>query len=119
MSAAVVMSKSMFDVCSHALGMHVVQRRIVTYRNYFVTGPGCDDFGTCSACVESGFMEDHGPQPMMRGDHLFTVTTLGASTAREMHPPIPKLSRSQARYQRWLNADCGLTFAEWIKEDVK
>jgi hypothetical protein len=36
---------------------------------------------------------------------------------KEHSPKPPKLSRSQIRYREFLNADCGMTFKEWITSE--
>lgn len=86
-------------------------------RNRFVTGPAHKDGQNCQRNVEQGWMADHGAQTMMGGDHCYTVTDEGKSVVR-LHAPLKKrLTKSQERYRRFLNADCGLRFGEWLKRD--
>lgn len=39
----------------------------------------------------------------------------GKRHVTEHSPPPPKLTRSQKRYEAWLDADCGLTFGEFLR----
>ena len=43
-----------------------------------------------------------------------SVTDAGIKAMREESPAPPKLSRSQIRYREFLDADCGMTFKEWM-----
>ena len=45
------------------------------------------------------------------------VTEAGKQAVRDESPPPPKLTRSQKRYRRFLNADTGRPFREWLKDD--
>lgn len=86
------------------------------YRNHFVTGPGCTDWPDCLALTEAGMMTDHGTS-VLYGDgcHCFTVTGFGKNSIRPLKEPLPKLSRSKARYQEWLRvADCFENFRAFL-----
>lgn len=85
------------------------------YRNRFVTGPGSDDWNACIELCDLGLMEDRGAQTLAAGDHCFVVTGSGIRAMTEHSPSPPKLSRSQRRYRSYLNADCGMSFADWLK----
>ncbi len=84
-------------------------------RNRFVTDATGKDGLICRVLVDMGFMVDHGPQSLAGGMNYFTVTDLGKAVVL-LHKPVPrKLTRSQARYQEYLQADSGMTFIEFIK----
>ncbi|WP_404711530.1 hypothetical protein [Sphingomonas sp. MMS24-J13] len=103
-------------ILQHALGVDEFGRG-TQYRRHFVTGPGSEDFATCCALVEAGHMVRRDGGPLTGGDDLFLVTHEGRHWMAENSPAPPKLTRSQARYQRYLDADCGVSFREWLKYD--
>jgi hypothetical protein len=85
------------------------------YRQHFVTGEGSDDHPTCLALTERGLMTRHdGGGLSLGGMDLLVVTPAGRAYVAEHSPAPPKLTRSQRRYQRWLDADCSMTFREWL-----
>lgn len=87
------------------------------YRNHFVTGEGSKDHSACMELVDAGLMTRRSGNPLTGGDDLFIVTTKGIEFVAlngPAPPPRAKLSRSQKRYQAFLRADTGLSFAEWI-----
>lgn len=88
-----------------------------SYRNYFVTGVGTDDFPICEALVADGLMKRHDPRDIYGGNYCYTVTPAGieyVATNSPKRPPEPKLTRAQRNYRNFLNADCGLSFAEYM-----
>lgn len=101
------------SVLQHALGVDQYGRG-TQYRRHFVTGPGSDDYATCCALVEAGHMTRRDGSPLTGGDDLFLVTHEGRRWMAENSPAPPKLTRSQARYQRYLDADNDLSFREWL-----
>jgi hypothetical protein len=101
------------EILQHSLGLDEYGHGR-PYRNHFVTGPGSKDFEACCSLTGRGLMEDHGMSPLYGGDHCFTVTDAGRGYVREHSPKPPKLTRSQRRYLAFLDADSGLTFAEWL-----
>jgi hypothetical protein len=44
-----------------------------------------------------------------------TVTDAGKVAMLEQSPKPPKLTRSQQRYRRYLDADAGASFREWLE----
>lgn len=103
------------EILQHSLGLDQYGRGR-EYRNHFVTGPGCDNFATCRSLTERELMHDHGASAMLvGGSHCFTVTDAGRRFVREHSPSPPKLTRSQRRYQDYLDADSGMDFGEWLR----
>lgn len=84
-------------------------------RNHFVTHPQAPDWTTCKALVALGYMADHGPRIILDGDHLFSVTDEGREVVMLHKPSRKKLTASQRRYQQFLDADCGMSFKQWLK----
>lgn len=113
MSATDTQEARELDVVRHALGLDRYGQR-APYRNRFVTGPGSQDFETCSELARRGLMIDHGPHVLCGGSHCFSVTPLGQAWAEARREAEPKLTRSQRRYRAFLDADTGLTFGEWL-----
>ncbi len=112
------MDELRLEILQHALGVDEYGRGR-EYRDHFVTGPGSRDFDTCQALVAEGLMVDCGAVAWCDGDHCFRVTDAGRRYVREHSPKPPKVTRSQRRYQRFLDADCGLSFGEWLRLDWK
>ena len=102
------------QILQHALGVDQVGRGDQN-RSHFVTGSGSDDHPTCMALTERGLMKRwDGATLQLGGDDFFRVTEAGRAFVAEHSPPPPKLTRSQRRYQRYLDADSSLTFREWL-----
>jgi hypothetical protein len=114
MRTAPALSDKQLEILQHALGLDQYGRGS-EYRNRFVTGPGSADFDRCRELVGRGFMEDHGTHALYGGSHLFAVTDTGRRYVRGQSPRPPKLTVGQRRYQRYLDADCGLSFGEWLR----
>ena len=85
------------------------------YRNHYCVGPGQDDFDHLQEMCRFGIMKDHGPQSIAGGMHCFTVTLDGKEAEFQNRPPQKKMTRSQKRYRKYLDGDCGLSFGEWLK----
>jgi hypothetical protein len=86
------------------------------YRNHFCTGAGSTDFDTCREAVSLGLMTEHPPRAISGGDHIFRVTEAGKAYIAKNSPPEPKVTRSQARYRRFLNTAADfMTFGEWLR----
>lgn len=101
-------------ILQHALGLdeHGQGR---AYRNHFVTEPGNVDHDHCLALLTAGLMKRHAPSELTGGADLFTVTEAGRTYVAQHSPPPPRLTPGQQRYRRFLNADSGMTFGEWLK----
>lgn len=86
------------------------------YRNRFVTGEGSTDHPTCMALVDAGLMTRHdGSSLPFGGMDLFYVTDAGKAFVAQNSPEPPKLTRSQQRYRRYLDADSSASFGEWLR----
>lgn len=111
--------KEHLHILQHSIGVDKYGRG-QQYRNHFVTGAESTDFPACAALVSRGLMADHGPSKICGGMHVFVVTDEGRKFVAENSEVPPKLTRSQKRYERWLNvADAvQMTFGEWIKRGL-
>lgn len=101
-------------ILQHALGLDQYGRGQM-YRAYFVTGPGSTDYDACVSLVADGLMVERPASALSGGSPVFLVTEAGKRYVIEHSPPPPKLTRSQKRYEAWLDADCGLTFGEFLR----
>ena len=63
------------EILRHALG--VGRGRTAGWRNYFVTGPGSDDYDDCEALVAAGLMTKRSGGPLSGGDPVYRVTDAG------------------------------------------
>lgn len=102
------------SILQHALGVDQYGRG-AQYRRHLVTGPGSVDFDTCVDLVGRGLMERREGSALTGGDDCFLVTSAGRTWMAENSPAPPKLTRSQQRYQDYLDADSGLRFGEWLR----
>lgn len=113
------MTLKQLQIMQHALGADQYCRRPRDSRNHFVTNPECDDGQVCESLVSLGLMLSHGQQGELTGGMtLYRVTDYGINAMLKESPSPPKLTRSQRRYQDWLDSgasDCGVTFGEFIK----
>lgn len=82
------------------------------YRNRYVCDSGNSEI---DELVALGLMKDHGAQSIAGGMHCYSVTKEGVSVMRKQSPAPPKISRSRKRYLEFLDADCGMTFGEFLK----
>jgi len=103
-------------ILQHSLGVDKYGRG-EQYRNHFVTGEGSKDHAACLRLVELGLMLRRTGNAITGGDDLFWVSAYGVDYVAinsPSPPPEKKLTRSQRRYRKFLNADTGCSFAEWI-----
>jgi len=107
------LSAELLHVLQHSLGLDKYGDGN-QYRNRFITPPDSPDGKRCGELVAMGYMRDHRPQPIADGMHCYTVTPAGVDAVALQSPARPKLSRAKRRYQEWLRADTGHSFADWI-----
>ncbi len=108
----------MLHVLQHSLGRNEYgksPRGREDYRNHYCASEGHHSFAACREAVALGLMLERAPSDISGGDHVFTVTDAGRAYIAEHSPPEPKRSRGQDRYRRYLAADCGMSFIEWLR----
>jgi hypothetical protein len=98
------------DTLLHTLGLN--RRGAVSSRNYFAGEPP-----EMAELVAAGLMEKvSNGSPITGGDPVFRATAAGKARAREIHAQeYPKLTRSKARYLKWLSEDSEMKFGDWLK----
>jgi hypothetical protein len=107
-------SPKQLHILQHSLGLDQYGRGTF-YRNHFVTGEGSKDHADCMALVDAGFMIRRAGHPLSGGDDVFWVTDAGKSAVVEHSAAPPKLSRSKQRYKAYLDADCSMSFIEYLR----
>lgn len=88
------------------------------YRNRYVMAESDDSpqWKLCMEHVEAGRMTRHDQcRSWTGGMSCFCVTEAGLAFVRANSPKPPKRTRSQQRYEQYLDADSSLTFGEWLK----
>lgn len=109
-------TKEELSILFHTLGLNYEPD---PFRNHFIASKEHSDYKTLESLIEKGLM-GYSQKPSFCPDHdiLYYVTQKGkdiAITAKENS--IPKLTRSQQRYQDYLHSEVCETFAEWLGID--
>lgn len=100
------------QILQHSLGLDACGQG-TWYRNHFCAGG--KDVGLCLDLVDAGLMQELNLSAMLTGgSRPFAVTNAGKEYVRIHSPKPPKLTRSQRRYRRFIDADTGLSFREWL-----
>lgn len=102
------MTPAQLHTLQHALGVDQYGQGNM-FRNHYVGGEN-----DCRPLVALGMMTEHPASELTGGDPWFRVTDTGKHAVRDLSPVPPKLTRSQQRYRRFLSADSGMTFREWL-----
>jgi len=108
------MTPKQLHILQHSLGLDQYGQGSF-YRNHFVTGPGSDDYDDCKELARNGLMVMATVTMMSGGDHAFFVTDEGKKAVSDESLKPPKLTKAQKRYRSWLEADCNMSFGEWLK----
>lgn len=96
------------ETLQHACGLDQFGRG-TWYRNHYV-----GESVTCRALVADGLMVEGRASDLSGGEPVFRVTEAGKAWIVEHSPQPPTLTRSQQRYRRFIRADLGITFREFI-----
>ena len=110
------MTPRQLEILQHALGADQYGRgKDVGHgefnRRHFCAG--AEDEPDCRELVAQGLMQE------IRRTELFPyyncyVTDAGIEAMQAASPKPPKLTKSQERYRRYLAADLGVSFREWL-----
>lgn len=73
------MTPEQVKLARHALGLP--NKRRISYRNYFVAGPGHSDFVEWVVMVAAGNARSRTPSQIRGGDSTFWLTAKGAKAA--------------------------------------
>jgi hypothetical protein len=101
------MTPRQIDLARHALGLP--NKRRCSYRNHFVTGPGCTDWDDWQAMVAAGDARRYEPSTLTGGDYCFVLTRQGAEVAvapgerldREAWPMVTRKTPAAAAPDEW------------------
>ena len=92
------------------------------YRNYFSASEGHSDIEGLRVLCGAGLMKEI-PAPSFAGEDCiqFVVTDKGKEAALKTQPRPPKLTRSQARYQRFLDLGdmLDMSFIDYCRWDAE
>ena len=91
-----MLTRNDIQILQHSLGLTYKR---VPYRNYYATSPGDPEI---ERLVDLGLMS-RGRKPGWTDFQYYHVTKAGEQLAIEEMPELPKLSRGQKRYQRFLD----------------
>lgn len=108
------MTEKHLHVLQHALGVDEFGRG-EQYRNFFCAGGG--DETLCRELIALGFMKQHATTEWLPYFNC-SVTDAGKAAVLAESPQPPKLSRAQQRYRRFIAADTGEKFGEWLKRST-
>lgn len=109
-----ILTREQLQVLQHSIGADEYGRG-GGYRNFFGTSQSSRDGQVCESLVALGFMGSSGkPVELFGGEHVYGVTEAGKLAIAEQSPKPPKMTRSQSRYQKWIEMDSGQTFREWL-----
>lgn len=109
------MTKEQLHILQHSLGVDEYgQGRM--YRDHFAAG-GSDEI-ICRELIALGYMRQVATTEVFP-DFNCRVTPEGKEVVRRESPKPPKLTRSQQRYRRFLDADSGQSFREFLRWDGK
>lgn len=104
-------SREQFEILDHTI-------------NRASCGLFCGDSQAMRELVAAGLMECAGRKSFVP-DPYFRITAYGREVWNANRPPEPprekisaKKRRARERYQRFIRADSGLTFGEWIKSGM-
>ena len=104
-----ILTPNQLGILQHSLGVDQYGRG-QQFRNHYVGGE--ED---CRPFVALGYMVEYPASELTGGDPLFCVTDSGKRAMLAGSPIPPKLTRSQKRYRRFLDADTGESFGEWLR----
>lgn len=100
-------------ILRHSLGLDDSGRGN-QYRNYFAANPSDPDMARLGA---AGLMELVKTPTIWGGLECWRVTVRGLAEVEDRKPQPVKLTRSQARYRKFLDMDTGMKFGEWLTHD--
>lgn len=110
------MTPRQIEILQHSLGVDqygCIPKGFTSFtRNFFCAGAA--DEPDCRELVALGYMEQRRTTSVFP-DFNCAVTPKGIKAMREASPKEPKLTRSQLRYRRFLDADCDMSFMDWIR----
>jgi len=109
-----------YHLLHHSLGISD-PKNCKPYRNYFAADEGHADIEGLRSLCDADLMIAVESQSTENQDIIFIVTDKGRKVALRTQPRPPKLTRAQARYQRYLDlADSlDMSFIEYCRCDAE
>jgi hypothetical protein len=114
-STPVNITTQQLGLLHHTMGLSPHQRG--ESRNYFLAGAGHHDQPNLLELVAVGFMVRSAAPSWVGSGDLFRVTEAGRQYAVANMPPVPAPVK-RTKYDEYLRADVGCTFAEWLGIEV-
>lgn len=115
------LSQQQLHILQHTLGLNKhgeYQGKTEGYRNYFSASDGNSDWNDLIVLVDAGYMIKRDPCAVT--NCWFSVTELGRDAVKKESPKPPKISKSKARYRRYLEMgdsfDSFIDFCRWDAE---
>ena len=112
------MTPRQLEILQHSLGVDkygITPKGFTPFtRNHFCAGD--KDEEDCRELIALGFMKQHETTEWLPYFNC-SVTDAGIAAMKAESPAPPKLTRSQIRYREFLDADCGMTFKEWLENE--
>ncbi len=115
------LTQTQLHILQHSLGLDQYgeyQGDTHGYRNYFTASAEHHDWPDLTALVQMGFMVKRDPCAVT--DCWFSVTPQGRDAVKQESPQKPKISKSKARYRRYLDMgdsfDSFLAYCRWDAE---
>lgn len=111
------LTTNQFSVMFHTIGLGRIESR-----NWFGTGANGKDYEDLKFLESIGMAKSNRAPSWSGDDVIFCLTEEGKNIAyvefERRKPPVKKLTRSQKRYQEYLDAsDCYDSFAHFIGAD--
>lgn len=104
------MTPPQLQILQHALGVDQYGRG-KQYRDHFAAGG--EDVHTCTELISLGYIRQVATTAVFQ-DFNCRVTEEGKAAMLRESPKPPKLTRSQQRYRKFLDEDCGESFRTWL-----
>ena len=95
----IFVNEKQLHILQHTLGLNEYGEGR-KYRNHFVTSKGCSDYDSIQILIENGLMVKR--CWLFTEQKCFSVTEKGIDFVENNSPKRPKISKSKARYQRYL-----------------
>jgi hypothetical protein len=115
------LNKQQLHILQHTLGLNEYgehQGKAEGYRNHFCADEGHSSWGDLITLVDAGYMIKRYPCAVT--NCWFSVTELGREAVKKESPKPPKISKSKARYLRYLEMSDGfdsfIDFCRWDAE---
>jgi len=109
------MTPRQLEILQHALGLDQYgQSKEIGHRNWFAAGAA--DEPACRELVAAGLMIEH-RRTAVYPDYNCSVSETGKKAVKDHSPKPPTLTASQRRYRRFLRADSGMPFGQWLKHE--